>query len=323
MRRRKFLTGGAAMLALPRLAGAQGKMWVVGLLWNDSVKPSPLVEVLLTALREKGWLVGRNLRVEDRISLEGYGGYAEGLKELVRAKVDVIVTSGATATQAAAKATKDIPIVMRIGGDPVASGLVASLSRPGGNITGITTVQVGLNGKRIQLLKELVPNVARVGVLVAAETASYILNVRESEAAAQALNLQVQIGEVRSLDEIEGLVGHFRKLHVGAVYVPGSTMLASHGERVAGALNKHRLPAVYANDRFVEAGGLMVYSASTGKSFMRLAGYVDRVLKGVRPADLAIEQASDVELVVNLKTANGLGIRIPQSILVRADRVIE
>jgi len=311
------------MLVLPRLAGAQGKVSIVGLLWNDSVRPSPLAEVLLTALREKGWVVGRNLRVEDRISLEGYGGYAEGLKELVRARVDVIVTSGATATQAAAKATKDIPIVMRIGGDPVASGLVASLSRPGGNITGITTVQVGLNAKRIQLLREMLPDVARVGVLLAAEAASYSPNVRESEAAAKALNLQAQIGEVRSLEQIDDVLGHFRKSQVGAVYVPGSTMLASHGERVAAALSKHRLPAVYANDRFVEAGGLMVYSASTGKSFVRLAAYVDRVLKGVRPADLAIEQASDVELVVNLRTAKGLGITIPQSILVRADRVIE
>jgi putative ABC transport system substrate-binding protein len=311
------------LLALPCLAGAQGKVPVVGLLWNDSVKPSALAEVLLTALREKGWVVGRNLRVEDRVSLEGYGGYAEGLKELVRTKVDVIVTSGATATQAAAKATKDIPIVMRIGGDPVASGLVASLSRPGGNITGITTVQVGLNAKRIQLLRELVPDLTSVGVLVVAETASYAPNVRETKAAAQALNLQAQIGEVRSIEQIDQLLGHFSKLHVGAVYVPGSTMLASHGERVAAALNKHRLPAVYANDGFVEAGGLMVYSASTGKSFIRLAGYVDRVLKGARPADLAIEQASDVELVVNLKAAKQLGIKIPQSILVRADRVIE
>jgi putative tryptophan/tyrosine transport system substrate-binding protein len=149
------------MLVLPRLAGAQAKVSIVGLLWNDSVRPSPLAEVLLTALREKGWVVGRNLRVEDRISLEGYGGYAEGLKELVRAKVDVIVTSGATATQAAAKATKDIPIVMRIGGDPVASGPVASLSRPGGNITGITTVQVGLNAKRIAKRPRTPPTFAR------------------------------------------------------------------------------------------------------------------------------------------------------------------
>ena len=323
MRRRDFVLAGTAALVLPRVANAQKKTPVIGLLWNDSVKPSPFATILLEALRQKGWVLGRDFRVEDRVTLEGYRGYAEGLSDLISAKVDVIVTSGATATQAAAKATKGIPIVMRIGGDPVASGLVASLSRPGGNITGITTVQVGLNAKRIQLLKELRPNLEHVGLLLAAETASFALNVNESKAAASELNLQARIGEVRSWEDVDWVLAEFARSKIGAVYVPGSTMLASHAERVVEAMTKNRLLAVYANDRFADAGGLMVYSASTGKSFVRLAGYVDRVLKGARPADLAIEQASDVELVVNLKTAKMLDVGIPQTILVRADRVIE
>jgi putative ABC transport system substrate-binding protein len=323
MRRRDFVLGGTAMLAVPGIAKAQKKPAVIGLLWNDSVKPSPFAKILLDALQQKGWVAGRDFRVEDRVTLEGYGGYAESLEQLLLAKVDLIVTSGATATKAAAQATKEIPIVMRIGGDPVASGFVASLSRPGGNVTGITTVQVGLNAKRLELLKELVPGASRVALLLQAGAASSPLNIRESEQAAKSLNLQLQVAELRSLDDIESVLGQLRKSGADAVYVPGSTMLAAHGERVVAAMTKHRLPAVYANDRFVDAGGLTVYSASTGKSFARLATYVDRVLKGARPADLAIEQASDVELIVNLKAAKSLGIAVPRMILVRADRVIE
>lgn len=323
MKRRDFVLGGTAVLAVPGVAQAQKKPAVIGLLWNDSVKPSPFAKILLDALQQKGWVAGRDFRVEDRVTLAGYGGYAESLDELLRAKVDVIVTSGATATKAAAQATKEIPIVMRIGGDPIASGFAASLSRPGGNITGITTVQVGLNAKRLELLKELLPGAARAALLLQSGAASSPLNIRESEQAANSLNLHLQVAELRSLGDIDSTLSELKKSRVDAVYVPGSTMLAAHGERVVASMTKHRLPAVYANDRFADAGGLLVYSASTGKSFARLATYVDRVLKGARPAELAIEQASDVELIVNLKAARSIGIAVTQSILVRADRVIE
>jgi putative ABC transport system substrate-binding protein len=323
MRRRDLVLACAATLAWPRAVGAQKKTAVIGLLWNDSVKPSPFAKILLDALQQKGWVAGRDFRVEDHVTLEGYAGYGKALSDLLRAKVDVIVTSGATATKAAANATKDIPIVMRIGGDPVASGFAASLARPGGNVTGITTVQVGLNAKRLELLKELLPGASSTALLLQSGAASSPINIRESEPAAKSLNLKMQVVELGSLDDIDGAVAKLRKSGVDAVYVPGSTMLAAHGERLVAAFTKHRLPAVFANDQFTDAGGLLVYSASTGKSFARLAGYVDRVLKGTRPADLAIEQASDVDLVVNLRTAAALGLKVPQSILVRADRVIE
>jgi len=320
--RRDFVILGAAALALPFAAHAQGKTPVIGLLWNDSLKPSPHVATLLGALREKGYADGRNIRIEDQVALEGYGPMGENAAALVRAKVDLIVTYGATATFAAAKATREIPIVMIIGADPVARGLAASLSRPGGNVTGITTLTGGLIGKRIELLKELVPGLSRVGILLTPNIGNPI-EARESEAAARALKLQPYFDEVHAPGDIERAIAGLAKSRVGAIYMSGSTMLASHAARVAAIVAKNRIPAVYANERFVDAGGLMVYSGSTKKNFVRVADYVDRILKGARAGDLPIEQTSDVELVINLKTAKALGIKIPQSILQRADRAID
>jgi putative tryptophan/tyrosine transport system substrate-binding protein len=313
---------GAATDALSRAANAQDKTPVVGLLWNDSVKPSPLVAILLDALREKGWIAGRNFRVEDRVTLEGYGGYVESAADLVRAKVDLIVTRGSTATFAAAKATRQIPIVMHMGSDPVGTGLVASLSRPGGNLTGVVTLTTGLNGKRIELLKELNPRLSSVGVLLTPNIANPV-NLRESEAAARALGLQVHFSEARGPEDVDAAIAEFAKARVGGLYVAGSSMLESHSSRVQAAIMERRIPAVYANGAYVEAGGLMIYAPRLGKSFARLASYIDRILKGARPGELAIEQTSDIELTVNLKSAKALGVKIPQSILVRADRVIE
>lgn len=320
MKRRAFVV---AALALPLAVRAQGKTYTIGLLWNDSVKPSPYAVTLLEALRGRGYVQGRNLRVVDRVALEGYAPMAEGAAALVRAKVDLIVTFGATATQTAAKATKEIPIVMIMGADPVARGLAASLSRPGGNVTGVTTLTGGLIGKGIELLKELIPGLARVGVLLASGAANYSLNVREAEAAARTLKLEPHIGAVRTSEEIDGVVATLAKSRVGAVFVAGSTMLASRSERVVAAIARHRVPAAYTSERYAEAGGLMVYAPSVKKGFVRAAGYVDRILKGSRPAEMPIEQTTDLELLINLKTARALGIRIPQSILQRADRAIE
>jgi putative ABC transport system substrate-binding protein len=322
MRRREFVVLGAAALALPLAARAQ-KVPVVGLLWNDSVKPSLYAATLLGALRERGYVVGRNLRIEDRVALEGYAPMAEGAAALVRAKVDLIVSYGATATQTAAKATKEIPIVMIMGADPVARGLAVSLSRPGGNVTGVTTLTGSLLGKGIELLKELVPGLSRVGVLLGSGAANYSLNVREAEAAARLLKLESHIGGVGAPGEIETTIAALAKSRVGAVYVVGSTLLASHSDRVVAAIAKHRIPAAYPSERYTESGGLMVYAPSVKKAFVRAAGYVDRILKGARPAEMPIEQTSDLELVINLRTAKALGIKIPQSILQRADRAIE
>jgi putative ABC transport system substrate-binding protein len=324
MRRRGFLAVGIVALAVPAVGRGQRKTPVIGLLWNDSVKPSPFLATLLGALGEKGYALGRDFRIEDRISLDGYGSYAESAADLVHAKVDLIVAYGSTATFAAAKATKHIPIVMIIGSDPVAGGLAASLSRPGGNITGIATLSAGqsLIGKRFELLKELAPGVTRIGVVLAPNIGNPAV-MRESEAAAQKFSLQLRFAEPKGPAEMDGQIAELVQAGAGAIYVTGATLLASHAPLIVAAVEKHRIPAVYSTERYIEAGGLMTYSASVRKAFVRAAGYVDRILKGARAGELAIEQSSDVELAVNLKTAKAMGIRIPPTILVRADRVIE
>jgi putative tryptophan/tyrosine transport system substrate-binding protein len=322
MRRRDFVLIGAASLTLFTLANAQGKMPVVGLLWNDSVKPSPLVGVLLDALRAKGWSEGRNFRLEDRVSLEGYTGYAESAAALVQAKADVIIAFGSTAILAAAKATKEIPIVMNAGMDPVASGLANSLSRPGGNLTGIVNAAIFLNEKRIELLKELSPGLSSFGVVLTPNAGNPIF-VRDSETAARALKLQVHFGQANKPEEVDGVIAQLAKMRVGALYIAPSSMLQAHSERIVATVAKHRLLAVYSSERYADTGGLIIYSSNAKKLFVRAAGYVDRILKGARPGEMAIEQVSEVDLTVNLKTAKALGIKIPQSIMVRADRVIE
>jgi putative ABC transport system substrate-binding protein len=323
MRRRDFVLAGAATLILPSLALAQKKTPVIGLVWNDSVKPSPYVATFLGALGEKGYAAGRDFRLEDRVTLEGYGRNVDEAAELVRAKVDLIVAYGTTATFAAAKATKDIPIVTIIGSDPVASGLAASLARPGGNVTGVVTFAGRvLTAKRYELLKELVPGLSRVGTVISGSAANPE-SIREGESAARKLNLQLHYREASGPGDVDAQIGELVKSGVGAINVGASTMLASHSGVVVAAIAKHRIPAVYGVERYADAGGLLVYSPSVRKAFVRIAGYADRILKGARPGELPIEQTTDLELVVNLKTARALGIKVPQSILVRADRVIE
>lgn len=322
MKRRTLLGLAGALAALPGVARGQRKTPVLGLLWLDSVKPSPYVAILLAALRDRGYTVPRDLRIEDRVGLEGYGGYAEGAADLVRAPVDVIITNGTTALQAAAKATRQIPIVMITGSDPVALGFAASLARPGGNVTGVSVLTVGLGGKRMELLKELVPGLSRVGVLLVPNVANPA-NMREAEAAARALNLEVVFAEVRTPEEIETRIAELAQARAGALHVTAATLLAIHSARVVAAAAKHRLPAAYSNERYADVGGLMTYSSSVRKAFALAAGYVERILKGARPADLAIEQLSEFELVINLATARTLGITVPQGILVRADRLIQ
>jgi len=320
-----------AMFALALLGAAPldvlgqqpGKVPVIGLLGNDSVKPSPNSGALLNALRERGLESGRNLRVDDRIVLEGYAPMGESAAALVRANVDLIVAYGATATTAAVKATRTIPIVTVMGSDPVASGMAVSLARPGGNVTGISTLVAGLTGKEFELLQALVPGLARVGYLLAGGSARYALNIQDAEIAAKSLALELQVAEVRSPGDIESAVAGLAKGRVGAVHVAGSTLLAAHSERVVSAIARHRLPAAYTVERYIEVGGLMVYGPSTRKAFAKAAIYVERILRGEKPEGLPIEQMRDLELAVNLKTARALGIKVPQTILLRADRVVE
>jgi putative ABC transport system substrate-binding protein len=313
---------GTPTVTLPARA-QQARIPVVGLLWNDSIKPSPYQTTFLRALREKGYVVGRSVQIDDRISLEGYSRMPEGAAELVRAKVDVIVTYGATATIAAAKATRDIPIVTIIGSDPVAIGLVKSLSHPDLNITGVTLVNSALIAKRMQLLTELVPGMSRVGILFAPESSGAEIHKREVADAVRRLNLQSNFAEVRKPGDLDSAFVSLARSRVDAVFVHGSSMLAANSERVIELAAKNRLPAMYPTIKYIDAGGLIGYTTDAHAAVAEAAGYVDKILKGAKPRDLPIEQASRFELVVNLRAAKAIGIKIPQSVLVRADRVIE
>jgi putative ABC transport system substrate-binding protein len=320
MRRRELLVAAAALLAAP-LASARTP--VIGLLWNDTVKPSPFVKSLMDALGALGYAPGRNITVDDRVSLEGYAGMPDNAAALARAKVEVIVAYGATAVIAAAKATREIPIVAIVGTDPVATGLAASLARPGGNVTGVYTLSGGLHAKRIELLKALVPAATRFGMLVASEGATLAANVRETEEASRQLGVQTQIIQLRRPEEIEPATEKLAKARVGGVYISTSTMMAANRERVVASVGRHRLPAVYGSDRYIEAGGLVVYSTNIPAAFVRAASFVDRILKGARPAETPIEQVREIDLTVNLRTARSMGITIPGPLLLRANRVIE
>jgi putative ABC transport system substrate-binding protein len=261
--------------------------------------------------------------VEDRVALEGYGGMAENAAELVRARVNVIFAYGSTAVAAAARATEEIPIVMVIGVDPVEMGLAASLSHPGGNITGVTNIVFELTAKRLQLLHEVVPKMSRVGALIATGSRAATTNRREIEAAAHALNLQLHVAEVRNPVDIEPAFSNMARSRVDGVYISPSTMMAASKAQVVALAARHRLPAMYADRRFVDAGGLMQYGSNVYKAFTLAATYVDRILKGARPSDLPIEQMSKFEFIINLKTVKALGIAIPQSILLRADELVQ
>jgi ABC-type uncharacterized transport system substrate-binding protein len=242
----------------------------------------------------------------------------------VRLKVDIIVvTGGSSQTLAAKNATKTIPIVMIGAGlDAVEAGLVESLARPGGNITGLTNVSLGLGGKRLELLKEAVPKLARVAVLY--ELASpAVTELKVVQTAAHAMGLTVRSWEVRGTDDLDRVIVTMGKQHPDGLYVTGGPLMTVNRKRIADLLGKSRLPSMYIRSEFVDAGGLMSYGADVAESYRRVAYFVDRILKGAKPADIPVEQPTKFELVINLKTAKQIGITIPQKVLGRADRVIK
>ena len=269
-------------------------------------------------LRDLGYIEGKNILVEDR--------YAEGkadripslVAELVQLKVDILVSPNSAAIRAAKESTKTIPIVMVITDDPVATGLVDSLARPGGNVTGLTRLTQELNGKRLELLKEVVPTASRVGVLLVAGFTVF----REYEAAAHALKVQLQSLEVRAPNP--DLEGAFRDAVKGRVRALITTRaLVGYRKQIADLAIKNRLPLMSEGSDFVDAGGRVSYAAIDAENYRRAAYYVDRILKGAKPADLPVEQPTKFEFVINLKTAKQIGLKIPQSVLYRADRVIK
>ena len=320
-----------AVLFIPLLAAeAQesraGKTPRVGLLSDESqslMNAQVAFEALSKGLRDHGWVAGQNFTWERRFS-EGKNEVLSQLAvDLVRLRLDVIVTFGTPATRAAKNATEAIPIVFARVGDPVGFGLVRSFARPGGNLTGVSILQVELGAKRLELLREAVPGVTHVGVLWDPSFPPAAPELRQIEAAARSLGVEIQPVAVQRAEEIEGALLAMKRQRAGAVFVVSSVVFGEHRERLADLAAKIRLPLMVYRRELVEAGSLLSYGANFPDMYRRAASYVDKVLKGARPADLPVEQPMNLELVINLKTAKALGLTVPRSLLLRADQVIE
>ena len=305
-------------------AQAPAKVRRIGLLSGHSAADTALWhQSFRQGLRDRGWVEGTNIIIEYR--------YAEGRSDrlpdlaadLVRLKVDVIVASVTPDALAAQKATKAIPIVIVAAGDPVVLGLVASLARPGGNVTGLSSMTAELGAKRLELLKEMVPRLSRVAVLWNPQGASSTFNWKEIQLPARQLGVQLHSLEVRSANDFDQAFADATRARAGALFVIPDPVITPNLKRIAGLAAKSRLPSIFHVSEFADAGGLMAYGADRGDMFRNAATFVDKILKGTKPADLPIEQPTKFELVINMKTAKALGITIPQSVLVRADRVIE
>jgi putative tryptophan/tyrosine transport system substrate-binding protein len=295
------------------------------LLPGNPASESTVFEATRLALRELGYIEGQNIATEYRYAEGKRDRFPELAAELVRLKVDVLVVAGGnTPVRAVKNATKTIPIVMAGGSDPVEAGLVESLARPGANVTGLTNLARELGGKRLELLKEAVPKLARVAVLYDVVNPSHVREVKEVlPMTAGALKLTIQPWEVPDVNGFERAFATFKKERPDGLYVLSGTRVWAIYKRIAGFALKSRLPSIYNNTEAVDAGGLMFYGADVVDSYRRVAVYVDRILKGAKPADLPVEQPTKFELIINLKTAKQIGLAIPQSVLARADKVIK
>jgi putative tryptophan/tyrosine transport system substrate-binding protein len=293
---------------------------------SDAARESSRVEAIRLALRELGYIEGQNIAFEYRYAAGKRDRFPELAADLVRLKVDIIVVVGGNRIIPAAKnATKTIPIVMTGAGlDPVEAGFVESLARPGGNVTGLTNLGMELGGKRLELLKEAVAKLARVAVLYDRANPSSVLSVKEGlPVAARALGLTVRSWDVRDAGGFERVFTALNKDRPDGLYVLGGELMIANEKRTIGFALKSRLPSVYGNKEAVDAGGLMSYGADQAESYRRVAYYVDRILKGAKPADLPVEQPTKFELVINLKTAKQIGLTIPPEVLARANRLIK
>ena len=327
--RRTFLAGaGAALLATPLAAEAQqaAKVARIGYLALNLAASAHLTEAFRQGLRDLGYVEGRNLVIEYRDAEGKPERFPALAAELVALKVDVIVAGGTPLVLTAKQATKTIPIVFATAADPVGSGLVTSLARPGGNVTGLSVLLPELVGKRLEQLKQAVPGVSRVAVLWQPgghdeRTDKDIL--KEAEVAARALGVRLQFVEARGPTDFDRAFSDMTRARADAVTVQSTNIFFIERRRLLALAAKNRLPAMYLVREFVDAGGLMSYGPNVADLFRRAAIYVDKILKGAKPADLPVEQPTKFELVINLKTAKALGLTIPPSLLARADEVIQ
>ncbi len=315
------------MLTMPLAVGAQpaGKVYRVGLLGNKASDPAEahLWQALRLGLRERGWVEGGNMLIEYRWAEGSFARLPELAADLVRLKVDLIVARSSIWVQAAKEATTSIPIVFVVHADPVGLGHVASLAKPGGNITGLSEVGQDTEAKRLELLKTTDPRIRRVAVLWHPDTPAHPPRVKAVEEAGRTLQLQLQVVGARTGAELEGAFSSMVRERAQAVLVLASAFVLAERQRIAELAMRHRLPTMFLQREPVEAGGLMSYGPDQADLYRRGAIYVDKILKGARPADLPVEQATKFELVINLKTAKAIGLTIPHSLLLRADQVIQ
>jgi putative tryptophan/tyrosine transport system substrate-binding protein len=328
VKRRDFiaLIGGAAAWPLAARAQQPARVRTIGFLLPGGSRTTVMraqLEAFRQGLKEYGWIEGQNISVEYRFAEGKEDALAEFAAELVRLRPDVIVAEGTAAIRAAKTVTQTIPIVMATSTDPVGNGLVASLHRPGGNVTGLSLQTAELAGKRLQLLTEIVPGLARVAVLSNPLNPSIAATVEQTKAAAQLLGVAIHIGEVPGPDQFESAFAAVTRARAGALIVLPDPVLYGQHPRIVTFATASNLPALFSEKEVVEAGGLIAYGPSIPASFRRAAAYVDKILRGAKPADLPVEQPTIFELAVNLQTARAIGITIPTSILVRADEVIE
>jgi putative tryptophan/tyrosine transport system substrate-binding protein len=325
MTRRLLIILTLGFVVAPLIAEAQPSTKVVriGYLLGTTQEQEPLLEAFLEAMRALGYVEGRNLVMEYRAAEGQYERLPALAAELVRLPVDVLLVVTTPAALAAKQATTTIPIVMLGVGDPVASGLVASLARPGGNVTGVTSLQHELTGKRLELLKAMLPTVSRVAILWNPANPVHAVGVREADVAAQRLGVQLHLVEARGPEAFDRAFAAMTSAHAGALLVLGDALVFEHRRRLAELAVRSRLPTMHNIRPFVEAGGLMAYGPSTRDLRRRAAVYVDKILKGAKPADLPVEQPTKFELIINLKTAKELGLTIPPTLLFQADEVIK
>jgi ABC-type uncharacterized transport system substrate-binding protein len=328
VRRRDFITllggAGAAWPLATRAQQPAAKVPRIGFLGNSTAElEANLVGPFRDGLRALGYEEGRNIVIEYRWAEGEYERFPALIAELVASNVDVIVTAGTPASLAVKKATTTIPLVMVAVGDPVATGLVASLARPGGNITGLTSISSEMEGKRLELLREVVPKVSHIAVLWNAASPIQVIEEGEVRAAARVLGIKMLSLGVRTREEIDDALATIIRERPDALLVLADRLFLHHRTRIMDFAAQERLPGVHAYRELVEAGGLMSYGPSYADMHRRAAAYVDKILKGAKPADLPVERPVKFELVVNLKAAKALGLTIPPSVIFRADEVIE
>jgi putative ABC transport system substrate-binding protein len=316
----------AMLLAFGVVAKAQqpGKIPRIGLLYASASINAVRIEAFRQGMRELGYVEGKNFVLEERYAEGKLDRFPALAAELVRLKVDVIVVGGPAATRPAKEATTTIPIVMAQDSDPVGNGFIASLARPGGNITGLATLSPELSGKRLELLKEVVPKLSRVAVLGTSTEPANAQSLNETELAAGALNLRLQYLDILGPKDFDAAFQAAKKGRAQAVLLlVMSPVVASHPSRVADLAVKYRLPAIYSQNRHMDAGALMAYGLHIPDLDRRAATYVDKILKGAKPGDLPVEQPKKFEFIINLKAAKQIGLMIPPNVLVRADKVIK